>query len=182
MPVSLQQLLPALLPSPTPCRKWKIFIKIFIRYYYKMLITLHEPAQPACLNHISQPFHESDCSHLTHEHAQIQGICRRHGVLEMSEELHVFLSRAVALHMGDLLADAAAVARQRKDANRRLPGMAPDPAANLMQQVAVIRCAFSCTHAPYRSSGRQASSKRLCCACVSIDAHQLEVRHWGSLC
>ena len=70
---------------------------------------------------------------------QIHDICRRHGVTEISPELHTFLSRATSAHIGDLLKNAAGIAAQRKDANRRLPGMVADPSANLMQQLAAIR-------------------------------------------
>ena len=59
---------------------------------------------------------------------------------EISPELHAFLSRATALHIGALLQAAGGVAQQRRDPNRRLPGMTTDGCTNIMQQLAVIRC------------------------------------------
>ncbi|KAK9807117.1 hypothetical protein WJX73_007006 [Symbiochloris irregularis] len=70
---------------------------------------------------------------------KLQQICRRHGVEEIASDLHVYLSRATALHIGELLKAAADVAQQRRDVNKRLPGMTTDGCSNVMQQLAVIR-------------------------------------------
>ena len=75
----------------------------------------------------------------TVQHLQIQGICRRHGVQEISGDLHKFLSRAVASHIGELLQNAVGMAQHRRDGHKRMPGMVVDPTANIMQQLAAIR-------------------------------------------